>query len=128
LLDALVKNRASNPLVLSGDVHTFYAAELRGDFSRPGSGQNRVVATELCGTSVTSSSRPQARTAEYLARNPHIRYGRSDRRGYMMLEVTPEATNARFLGLDDVHDAQSGAAALAAFRVADGRPGLEQVG
>jgi alkaline phosphatase D len=127
LLDALVKNRASNPLVLSGDVHTFYAAELRGDFSRPGSGQNRVVATELCGTSVTSSSRPQARTAEYLARNPHIRYGRSDKRGYMMLEVTPVATNARFLGLDDVHDAQSGAAALAAFRVADGRPGLEQV-
>lgn len=125
LLDALVKNRAANPLVLAGDVHTFYAAELRPDFSRPESSQNRVVATELCGTSVTSSSRPQARTLEYLARNPHIKYGRSDKRGYMMLEVTPKAANARFMGLDDVRDAQSGVAALAAFSVADGRPGLD---
>jgi alkaline phosphatase D len=127
LLDALVKNRAANPLVLSGDVHTFYAAELRADFNRPVSKDNRVIATELCGTSVTSSSRPQARTLEYLARNPHIKYGRSDKRGYMMLEVTPKATNARFMGLDDVHDAQSEVAALAALRVMDGTAGLDEV-
>lgn len=128
LLDALVKNRVSNPLVLGGDVHTFYATELRADFNRPVSNENRVVATELCATSVTSSSRPQARTQEYLARNPHIKYGRSDKRGYMMLEVTPTTTDARFMGLDDVRDAQSGVAALAAFRVDDGQPGLQQIG
>jgi alkaline phosphatase D len=128
LLDALVKNRAANPLVLGGDVHTFYAAELRPDFNRPVSKGNRVVATEFCGTSVTSNSRPQARTLASLEPNPHIKYGRSDKRGYMMLEVTPKAANARFMGLDDVHDAQSGVASLAAFQVADGKPGLEQIG
>ncbi|MFC4930923.1 alkaline phosphatase D family protein [Massilia sp. GCM10023247] len=32
LLDALVKSGAGNPLVLAGDVHTFYASELRRDF------------------------------------------------------------------------------------------------
>lgn len=128
LLDGLVKSGATNPLVLGGDVHTFYATELRADFSRPESAQNRVLATEFCGTSVTSNSRPQARTLEYLTRNPHIRYGRSDKRGYMMLEVTPSGTNARFMGLDDVRNVQSGAAPLATFRVDDGRPGLVQTG
>jgi alkaline phosphatase D len=126
LLDALVKSGADNALVLSGDVHTFYATELRADFNRPVSDQNRVVAAEFCGTSVTSSSRPQARTLEYLPRNPHIKYGRSDKRGYMMLEVTPKATNARFMGLDDVHDARSGVAALAQFEVSAGEAKLEQ--
>jgi alkaline phosphatase D len=107
-------------------VHTFYASELRRDFNRPVSAQNAVVATEFCGTSVTSNSRPQEQTLKHVAHNPHIRYGRSDRRGFMLLDVTPAGTSARFMGLDDVHDARSGASALAAFEVADGRPGLIQ--
>ena len=62
LLDTLVDTRAANPLVLGGDVHTFYATELRRDFNRPVSAANPVVATEFVGTSVTSNSRPQLRT------------------------------------------------------------------
>jgi alkaline phosphatase D len=125
LLDTLRKTGAANPLVLGGDVHTFYATELRADFGRPVSTANPVVATEFVGTSVTSSSRPQARTAQYVAMNPHIRYGRSDRRGYMLLEITPQETRTRFLGLDDVKDAGTGQQALAAFRVRSGRAGVE---
>jgi alkaline phosphatase D len=125
LLESLVRSKAANPLVLGGDVHTFYAAELRADFYRPVSDANPVIATEFCGTSVTSNSRPQAKTLEHVARNPHIRYGRSDKRGFMWLEVTPNGTNARFMGLDDVRDAKSGVQALASFRVADGRAGVD---
>jgi alkaline phosphatase D len=89
---------------------------------------NPVVATEFCGTSVTSNSRPQAKTLEHVARNPHIKYGRSDKRGYMWLEVTPEGTTTRFMGLDDVRDPKSRVAELAVFNVLDGRPGLEPIG
>jgi alkaline phosphatase D len=126
LLDALASSGAANPVVLSGDVHTFYAAELRADAFRPVSNANPVIATEFCGTSVTSNSRPQAKTLEHVARNPHIRYGRSDKRGFMWLEVTPGGTDARFMGLDDVRDAKSEVRALASFRVADGRAGVDQ--
>jgi alkaline phosphatase D len=126
LLDTLLKSGAHNPLVLGGDVHTFYASELRRDFGRPVSAQNPVVAVEFCGTSVTSGSRPQARTLEYVAQNPHTKYGRSDRRGFMLMEVTPEGTSTRFMGLDDVRNPNSAVAALAAFQVADGRAGVEQ--
>jgi alkaline phosphatase D len=127
LLDTLAKTRAANSLVLGGDVHTFYATELRADFRRPVSNANPVLATEFCGTSVTSNSRPQARTLEHMARNPHIKYGRSDRRGFMWMEVTPPGTSTRFMGLDDVRDRRSGVKTLARFHVADGRPGVVQV-
>ncbi|NIA55752.1 alkaline phosphatase [Massilia sp. TW-1] len=125
LLDTLVDSRAANPLVLGGDVHTFYATELRRDFNRPVSKANPVVATEFVGTSVTSNSRPQQRTSQYVAMNPHIRFGRSDKRGYMLMEITPRETRTHFMGLDEVRDPKTAQRELAAFRIADGRPGVE---
>ena len=124
LLEALANSGAGKALVISGDVHTFYAAELRGDFYRPMSPANPVLATEFCATSVTSSSRPQERTQALVDLNPHIKYGRSDRRGFMLMEVTPHSTTTHFVGLDDVHNAGSGVATLARFVVHAGRPGL----
>jgi alkaline phosphatase D len=126
LMDDLRRHHSANPLVISGDVHTFYAADLRRDFIEPVSSDNPVIATEFCGTSVTSSSRPQARTERYLADNPHLRYGRSDRRGFVMMEVTPARSVAKFLGLDDVTAADSGISTLASFVVEDGKPGAQR--
>lgn len=125
LLDTLAASRAANPLVLGGDVHTFYATELRRDFGRPVARDNPVIATEFVGTSVTSSSRPQRRTLDYVAMNPHIKYGRSDRRGYMFFEITPQEARARFMGLDEVRDPNTPQRELVAFRVADGKAGVE---
>ncbi len=128
LFEALRASGAANPLILSGDVHTFYATDLRPDFNRPVSSANPVIATEFCGTSVTSSSRPQARTLEYLDMNPHVKYGRSDKRGFILMDVTPNATSTLFIGLDNVRDARSGAVTLATFSVANGRPGAGRTG
>ena len=127
LFEALSASRAANPLVLAGDVHTFYASELRRDFDRPVSNANPVIATEFCGTSVTSSSRPQARTEQFVAMNPHTKFGRSDKRGFMLMEVRPSAAHTRFIGLNDVRDAASDAVQVAAFSVEQGRPGVHRV-
>jgi len=113
LLDTVRASGAANPLVLSGDVHTFYAAELRRDPTLPATSANAVVATEFCGTSITSSSRPQQRTAQYVAMNPHIKYGRSDRRGFMLFDITPERSTLLFQGLDDVRNKASAIGTLA---------------
>ena len=125
LFDTLLKTRVDNPLVLGGDVHTFYASELRRDFGRPESKDNPVIATEFVGTSVTSSSRPQQRTSQYVGMNPHIRYGRSDKRGYMLMTITPKETRVQFMGLDEVRDPKTIQRELAAFRVEDGTAGVE---
>jgi alkaline phosphatase D len=124
LLGDIARYRPSNPLVISGDVHTFYAADLKQDFNRATSNDNPIVATEFCGTSVTSNSRPQARTDRYLANNPHIKYGRSDRRGFVMVNLTPERTIVQFQALDDVQRADSAISTVARFAVQDGRPGV----
>ena len=124
LFDALVKSRAANPVILAGDVHTFYASELRANYLKPGA----PLAAEFCGTSVTSSSRPQARTDQIVGMNPHIQYGRSDKRGYMLMEITPQTITTQMMGLDDVRDAKTKVAALATFKVAAGRAEIERTG
>ena len=121
LMDAV--RGASNPLVLSGDVHSFFAAELRRDPAHAGSAGNPVIATEFCGTSITSPSRPQSRTQQYVDMNPDLHFGRSDKRGFMLLELRPERAVMAFQVVEDVHDPQSGLSTLASFTVADGKPG-----
>lgn len=128
LFDDLQKHRVANPIVISGDVHTFYAADLKAKFDQPESADNPVIAAEFCGTSVTSNSRPQARTDQYVAQNSHIKYGRSDHRGYVMMEVSATRTTARFQALDDVRLVDSGISTIASFVVEDGRPGLIKTG
>ena len=126
LFDSLLKHKVENSVVISGDVHSFFASDLKPDFNRPVSKNNPVIATEFCGTSVTSDSRPQSRTDKYVAQNPHIKYGRSNRRGYVLMEVTPAVTTVRFEGLDDVGRADSQISTLARFVVRDGHPGIVQ--
>lgn len=124
LLEGMARHKLANPVVISGDVHTFYAADLKADFFRQAGAGNLVLATEFCGTSVSSSGRPQERIDRYVAHNPHIKYGRGDRRGYVMMEVTPTRSTARFQALDDVRLAESGRFTAASFVVEDGRPGV----
>ena len=126
MFEAFRASRAANPIVLSGDVHTFYATDLQPDFDRPVSAANPVIATEFCGTSVTSGSRGQARTLQYLDMNRHVKYGRSDKRGFMLMELTPAKTSTMFMGLDDVRDANSGVARLATFEVTEGKAGARR--
>jgi alkaline phosphatase D len=124
LFDDLEKHRPANPVVLSGDVHTFYATNLKRDFYAKASAANPVLATEFCGSSITSSSRPQSVTERYVQQNPHIKYGRSDVRGFVLLDISPHQMHSYFVGLEDVKRADSGAYTLASFTVEDGRPGL----
>ena len=128
MFEAFSASGAANPIVLSGDVHTFYATDLKRDFDRATTRANPVIATGFCGTSITSGSRPQARTLQYLDMNPHVKYGRSDKRGYMLMTITPARTTTIFMGLDDVRDANSGIAALASFVVDDGKAGAKRAG
>ena len=106
----------------------FLCADLQPDFDQPPSAANPVLATEFCGGSVTSSSRPQARTDRILANNRHLKFGRSDCRGFMLIELGAARANVRFQRIDDIQRADSPASTLAAFVVEDGRVGVVQAG
>ena len=51
MLGGIHARGTSNPVVLTGDIHQHYAADLLLDFDDPAS---PIVGSELCGTSVTS--------------------------------------------------------------------------
>ena len=62
-------------VVLGGDVHSHYVADLKADFDDPAS---PVVASEFCGSSITSRSIERASASA--ARVPRSWFGRSSRR------------------------------------------------
>ncbi|MBC3885537.1 alkaline phosphatase D family protein [Undibacterium griseum] len=127
LFDDIQKHQPANPVVISGDVHTFYAANLKRDFWSRSSPSNPVLATEFCGTSITSNSRPQAQTDQIVAQNPHIKFGRSDQRGFMLLEISESRMLTHFMALDDVLRADSGISTLRSFFVEDGKTGVNTI-
>src|SRR4030095_4896762 len=51
LLGFLGERRPSNPVVITGDIHSNWVADLKADFDRPDSA---TVGTEFVGTSITS--------------------------------------------------------------------------
>ncbi|MBR7777855.1 alkaline phosphatase D family protein [Undibacterium rugosum] len=124
LLDSLHRHQNLNPILLSGDVHTFYAANLTRDLHQPASASNPVIATEFCGTSVTSNSRPQSQTEQIVQDNPHLVYGRSDKRGFMLSDINATSMTTQYLALDDVSKADSGIQVLKSFVVEHGKPGI----
>ncbi len=111
-------------VVLGGDVHSHYVADLKADFDDP---KSRTVATEFCGTSITSLSLPQARIDAARAWNPHVHYGRGDRRGYVRFHADAQRLEARLQTVDQPADPASGITTAARFVVDAGRPGAQPV-
>jgi alkaline phosphatase D len=121
LLKSIVERRASNPVVLSGDVHACYAADLHAQPDRPDS---PVVATELCGTSITSQGPSERTVLGIVENNPHIRYANPYARGYSWVELRRDRMDGRLRAVETVKrpDAAISTAAEATWQ--EGKPGL----
>ncbi len=125
LIDQVASSGARNPVVLGGDVHCFYVADLHRRCDDP---RSPLAATEFVGTSITSESRPQDWIDKAMRENPHVRYGNGEHRGYLRLDLGARSLQADLIAVDDVHDARSSARPKARFVVADGRPGAQRDG
>jgi alkaline phosphatase D len=124
LLEYLGKRKPANPVVIGGDVHSFWVADLKPDFDSP---RSPVVATEIVGTSITSGyPYSQQQVDALLADNPHIRLGNGTRRGYVRMEVTRERLRADLRTMRTVAQPRAEADTLATFVIEDGRPGAHR--
>jgi alkaline phosphatase D len=111
-------------LVMSGDAHTTYVSDLKADFDDDGA---PAIATELCGTSIATHGPAQSHVDAIVSENPHIRYGDGTRRGYIVLDITPQGATARLRVLDDVQDRNTGVGTAATFAIEPDRPGAQPV-
>lgn len=125
LLRVLEEEQVHNPIVVGGDVHSFWAADLKRDFDDP---QGTTVATEFVCSGVTSqTSRRQEEALVALEENRHIRFVDVRPRGYSRVELTPTEASIEFRTVRDVRIRESPLDTLATFRVEEGRAGVERV-
>jgi alkaline phosphatase D len=124
LLDVLHQRQVPGVVVLGGDVHANYVADLRADFD---DAKSPVLASEFCGTSISSLGMPQDRVDAALPLNPHVLWGRADQRGYVRFELRARELQATLRVVADASDADSTVHTAAQFVVQAGRPGVQRV-
>ncbi len=79
-------------MVLGGDVHANYVADLHADLDDE---KSPVLASEFCGTSISSQGGNQARLDALRPINPQIHHARSDERGYVCFDLRPQRLEAQ---------------------------------
>src|SRR6185436_12396249 len=120
LLRQIEASRVPNPVVIGGDLHSFWVNDLKRDFDDPGS---PTVATEMVGTSVTSIGPSYSQFRAWMPDNPHVRFFESRQRGYVSVELRPERMTAHLRTVSDVRDPRATLSTLRSFVVESGRPG-----
>lgn len=122
LLDSIAAHNVRNPVVIGGDRHAYFAADLKRDFSRP---HDATIATEFVGTSITSEGPGESSIRNALAGNPDLIYANAEKRGYAVMELDTRSVTVGFEALDDVKDVHSAVRRIATFVVEDGAPGAK---
>jgi len=120
LIKRIHDSNVSNPVVIGGDIHSFFTNDLLLDFDNPSS---PVVATEFVGTSISSYGPPYEAIAQALPDNPHVHFFESRRRGYACVDLERGHMQVRMRAVLDAHDPKSGIETLKTFAVESGKPG-----
>ncbi len=101
LYSRLKETRAPNPVILSGDVHVHYGADLKMDFTDP---RSETIGVEFTNTSISAGgdgADVAGNWEQIRSGNQHIRY-HSARRGYIACTATPATMRADFKILERV--------------------------
>ena len=109
-----------NTVVLTGDVHRSWAANLMNDYAT----QDRIVGTELVTTSITSGGDGNATDTGLSNLNPHVKFYKN-LRGYVRTVTTPTRMNVDFRFLDRVTTRDYPVRTLQSYVVQAGNPGLQ---
>jgi alkaline phosphatase D len=123
LVKFLAERRVPNPVVLTGDIHSNWANELRVDDRHL---ETPVVAAEFAGTSISSGGNGQTRP-DYVEKlqsaNPFVKF-HSTERGYVRCTVTPQSWTSDYVAVEDVTKPDAPVVTRASFVVEAGRPAI----
>jgi alkaline phosphatase D len=126
VLAMLGETRPANPVFLGGDVHTTYVSDVRADFD---AATSSTVATEFCGTSITSPSGfDSKRIAGLMGNNPHVLFGDGEHRGYLLADVSEKNLQVRLRAVSDVTQREPKVSTGGAWVVQDGKAGAQAAG
>ncbi len=123
LLDLLREAGTPNPVVLTGDIHSNWAANLLQDFDDENSA---VIGSEFVGTSITSGGDGSDSTdygSALLANNPHVKFYNSQR-GYVSATLTRDLWRSDYKVLPLVTEAGAPISVRKTFVTEAGKPGV----
>lgn len=111
LLQMISTLKPKNPIVLSGDIHSAWAANLLSDFNNPNSD---LIAAEFVGTSISSTFLSQdPRPVDFIVRsgvkqdNPHIKFFDGLFRGYCICDVNNQRWQTTYRAVGTLADTQN---------------------
>lgn len=108
----LARHRAANPVVLTGDIHSFWVNDLAN-------AAGKAVGVELVTSSIATSTYDKSAV---LALNPGTKFHDGRHNGYVRCELTREKLRADIVTIADREDPASGASVAASFEIASGDP------
>ncbi len=113
----------TEPVVLTGDVHKHYAADLKANFDDPAS---PTLGSEFVATSISTGGNGQEISpggTAVLADNPHIVFT-NEQRGYLRCRLTPERWETDFRIVPFVTTPGAPVSTRATYAVEAGSPGV----
>lgn len=125
LIANLTETKVSNPVVITGDIHSNWVGDLKLDYRDE---RSPVVGTELVGTSISSGgdgAESNPAVERYRSENPQIKFF-NGQRGYVRCELTPHALTADYRVVEKVSVPESSISTRATFKVMDGKPSAER--
>ena len=126
IFEQIATEGIDNVVVLTGDIHTSWAMDLTPDPANPlaynGLNGNGSRAVEFVCTSVTSPGLEPLATVQDLIRllNPHIKYVDLSRKGYLLLDITPEQVTGEFWYVSGIAERGGTESMGIAFKTSDG--------
>ena len=120
LLAAVAERRLPGAVVLGGDVHMHCVAQLKTDFDDP---RGAIVASEFCGTSISSHGTAQALVTLAQWHNPDLLLADSTQRGTIRFTLDEHRLQAELRAVDNPSDPASPVRTMARYAVEAGRPG-----
>ncbi|MEX2261329.1 MAG: alkaline phosphatase D family protein [Bryobacteraceae bacterium] len=125
LLSYLLKRKPSNPIVITGDIHANWVADLKADFREE---ESATVGTEFVGTSISSGgdgSDTSPSVEKILPENPHVKFF-NQQRGYVRCGLTRDRLVSDYRVVSYVTRPDSPIATRASFVVENGRAGVQK--
>jgi alkaline phosphatase D len=119
LMQTLRQSNASNPVVLSGDVHAFGWSELRAEAGRD---EGAIVAPEIIASSISSNALAQSEMDRWLVNSPELKHIDGTRRGYAHVTLTDTRAETSFVAVRDQRDPASACDVVQQLVVEAGAP------
>jgi len=119
VLREMTRPAVQNPIVLSGDVHSFWVNNLDGP-------SGSAIGSEIVTSALAAASPPAGRFGEVERNNPHIRFHDVEQVGWVKLDIDRSALRVEMRMIADRGAARSAARSLATFVTQSGSRRMER--